>query len=111
MNIGIKGKLEQKMSQVNNCIFAFSMILCCVSQVFNTSFYRDKFFVKYSFELMTYKKVIDHLKKMPNLTTLMFTFQDNNLNKQKLELLDVSLSRLSIRSATLRNLAYFIWPN
>ncbi len=40
----------------------------------------------------------------------MFTFQDNYLNQQKLQLLDENLSKLKLKSATLRNLSYFIWP-
>jgi hypothetical protein len=41
----------------------------------------------------------------------MFTFQDNYLNQQKLQLLDENLSRLKLKSVTLRNLVYFIWPD
>ncbi len=41
----------------------------------------------------------------------MFTFQDNYLNQQKLQLLDENLSRMKLKSATLRNLSYFIRPD
>lgn len=65
------------MSQLNNCIFAFSMILCCVSELFKASFYRDRFFTKYSFDMMSYKKLMNILKSMPKVETVMLTFQDN----------------------------------
>ena len=41
----------------------------------------------------------------------MFTFQDNFLTKQKLQLFDESFSRMKLKSLTLRNLSYFMWPD
>lgn len=40
----------------------------------------------------------------------MFTFQDNFLNRHKFQFLDEKLSRMNIKSVTLRNLTYFMWP-
>ncbi len=111
VNVGIKGSIEQQMSPVNNCIFAFSMVACCVSQIFATSFYRERCFVKYSFEMKDYRKIVEQLMLMPRIETVMFTFQDNFLSREKLHFLDEAFSKMKVKSLTLRNLSYFMWPD
>lgn len=60
--------------------------------------------------MKSYKKLINILNSMPRLESVMLTFQDNFINKEKVIFLDENFSMMRLKSLTLRNLSYFIWP-
>lgn len=60
--------------------------------------------------MKSYKKLINILNSMPRLESVMLTFQDNFINKEKVTFLDENFSMMRLKSLTLRNLSYFIWP-
>ena len=67
--------------------------------------------MKYSFDIKDYRKIVEQMMLMPRLETVMFTFQDNCLSREKLHFLDEAFSKMNLKSLTLRNLSYFMWPD
>lgn len=82
------------------------MICFCLNWCFKLNAYRSITYPKYRFD--DYDTLVKIVERFKNVETLIINFQDNDIDKQKMERMDDSFSRTSIKTVVFRNLTYFI---
>ena len=60
---------------------------------------------KYTLDRRTFESIINLIKKCPSATFLNLTIYDNNLSKEKLQLLSQTIKQTGIQRMSLNNLA------